>query len=172
MSNCIHATAPIFSSDSLSESSALKFQRFRLLFFKNPPTFSCKIAWQAADNVRLWTIIERFWYLELSHVDEQMADRYSIFGPTPRPPSCMLRFVMLSIEFKVTSFTEWSRQLKINPLYAIISGFSPGDAPGTGTFYDFYSRLWLSDSKTFRHMSVSQRQRWRNHLRKVKRLCL
>ena len=102
-----------------------------------------------------WTIIDRFWHLDLSLVDEQMADRYSIFGPAPRPPSCMLRSVMLSIEFKVTSFTEWSRQLKINPLYAIISGFSPGDTPGTGTFYDFYSRLWLSDSK---NLSPHERQ--------------
>ena len=67
------------------------------------------------------SLIDRFWHLDLSHVDEQMADRYSIFGPAPRLPSCMLRSVMLSIEFKVTSFTEWSRQLKINPLYAIIS---------------------------------------------------
>ena len=96
-----------------------------------------------------WTIIDRFWHLDLSHVDAQMADCYSNFGPAPRLPSCMLRSVMLSIEFKVTSFTKWARQLKINPLYAIISGFSPGDTPGTGTFYDFYSRLWLSDFKNF-----------------------
>lgn len=59
----------------------------------------------------------------------------------------MLSSMMLSIEFNVTSFTEWSRQLMINPLYAIISGFTPGDTPGTGTFYDFDDRLWLSDSK-------------------------
>ena len=60
-----------------------------------------------------WTIIDRFWHLDLSHVDEQMADRYSLFGPAPRLPSCMLRSVLLSIEFRVTSFTEWSRQLII-----------------------------------------------------------
>lgn len=48
-----------------------------------------------AIPVSVWTIIDRFWYLELSHVDEQMADRYSIFGPTPRPPSFMLFFVFI-----------------------------------------------------------------------------
>ena len=62
---------------------------------------------------------------------------------------------MLSLEFKVTSFTEWAAQLKINPLYAIISGFEPGDTPGTGTFYDFNARLWLSDSK---NLSSHERQ--------------
>ena len=102
-----------------------------------------------------WMIIDRFWHLDLSHVDEQMADRYSIFGPAPRLPSCMLRSFMLSIEFKVTSFTEWSRQLRINPLFAIVSGFSPSDTPGTGTFYDFNARLWLSDSK---NLSPHERQ--------------
>lgn len=98
-----------------------------------------------------WTIIDRFWHLNLSCVDRQMADRYSIFGPKPRLPSCMLRSELLAIEFKVTSFTEWARQLKINPLYAIISGFTPGDTPGTGTFYDFNARQWMSDSKNISH---------------------
>lgn len=34
----------------------------------------------------------------------------------------------------------------MNPLYAILSGFEVGDTPGVGTFYDFFSRLWNSDS--------------------------
>jgi len=40
------------------------------------------------------------------------------------------------------------------PLYAILSGFSLGDTPGVGTFYDFCSRLWDSDSK---HLSPQLR---------------
>lgn len=35
--------------------------------------------------------------------------------------------------------------MKINPLYAILSGFEFGDTPGVGTFYDFLSRLWDSE---------------------------
>ena len=38
-----------------------------------------------------WTIIDQFWNLDLSRVDVQMADRYSVFGPVPRLPSDMLR---------------------------------------------------------------------------------
>ena len=59
----------------------------------------------------------------------------------------MQRSYLLSIDFKVTSVTEWAAQLKINPLYAIVSGFEVGDTPGVGTFYDFFSRLWDSENK-------------------------
>ena len=57
----------------------------------------------------------------------------------------MQRSYLLSIAFKVTSLTAWAAQLKINPLYAILSGFQVGDTPGVGTFYDFFKRLWDSD---------------------------
>ena len=62
----------------------------------------------------------------------------------------MRRSYLLSIEFKVSSITEWAAHLKINPLFAILSGFQVGDTPGVGTFYDFLKRLWDSDES---HMS-------------------
>jgi hypothetical protein len=93
-----------------------------------------------------WDIVERFWNLDLSKTDLIMKDRYSVFGPEPRLPSGMLRSYLLSIDFKVTSLTDWAAQLKINPLYAIVSGFEFGNTPGVGTFYDFFRRLWNSDT--------------------------
>ena len=92
-----------------------------------------------------WDIIERFWTLDLSYTDEFMRDKYSKFGPAPRTPSSMQRSYLLSIDFKVTSITDWVAQLKINPLYAILSGFEVGNTPGVGTFYDFFNRLWDSE---------------------------
>lgn len=80
----------------------------------------------------------------------QESDKYSKFEPAPRTPSSMQRSYLLSIDFKVTSITEWAAQLKINPLYAILSGFEPDNTPGVGTFYDFINRLWNSDDD---HMS-------------------
>ena len=65
-----------------------------------------------------------------SYTDEMMMSKYSKYGPAPRNPSCMQRSYLLSIDFKVTSVTEWAAQLKINPLYAIVSGFEVGDTPG------------------------------------------
>ena len=94
-----------------------------------------------------WDIIERFWNLDLSYTDIRMKDKYSVLGPKPRTPSCMHRSYLLSLDFKVTSVTDWAAQLKINPLYAILSGFEVGDTPGVGTFYDFFRRLWDSDDK-------------------------
>lgn len=93
-----------------------------------------------------WETIIEFWHLDLSLTDSLMMERYSKQGPVPRLPSCMLRSYLLSIKFKITSITRWVALLKENPLYAILSGFSFGDVPGIGTFYDFFSRLWDSDS--------------------------
>lgn len=95
-----------------------------------------------------WDIIDRFWHLDLSFTDEFMQDKYSRFGPKPRTPSCMQRSLLLSIAFKI-AITEWAAQLKLNPLFAILSGFEFGDTPGVGTFYDFLNRLWDSDSDNF-----------------------
>ena len=89
-----------------------------------------------------WDIIDRFWNLDLSFTDEFMKSKYSVFGPKPRTPSCMQRSYLLSIDFKISSITEWVSQLKINPLFAILSGFEFGNTPGIGTFYDFFHRLW------------------------------
>ena len=81
-----------------------------------------------------WDIIDRFWNLDLSFTDEFMRDKYSVFGPKPRTPSCMQRSFLLSIDFKVTSLTDWAVQLKINPLFAILSGFEFGDTPASVLF--------------------------------------
>lgn len=94
-----------------------------------------------------WDIIDRFCNLDLSYTDEMMRSKYPKFGPAPRTPSCMQRSYLLSIDFKVMSVTEWAAQLKINPLYALLSGFEVGDTPGIGTFYDFFSKLWNSEDK-------------------------
>lgn len=93
-----------------------------------------------------WTIIDQLWNLDLSKIDVQMADRYSVFAPAPRLPSNMLRSMIVALKFRIPRFTDWAAHLKLNPLYALLSGFSPGDTPGVGTFYDFCRRLWLSDA--------------------------
>ena len=93
-----------------------------------------------------WNTIIEFWHLDLSLTDTFMQDYYSKYGPAPRTPSCMLRSYLLSIKLKVTSITVWVSMLKECPLYAILSGFPVNDTPGIGTFYDFFDRMWLSDS--------------------------
>ncbi len=93
-----------------------------------------------------WEYIIQFWFLDLSPSDSIMQECYSVFGPEPRLPSCMLRSYLIALKLKVTSITQWCRMLRETPLYAILSGFTFGDTPGIGTFYDFFTRLWKDDS--------------------------
>ena len=101
-----------------------------------------------------WDFIVQFWYLDLSQTDSIMQECYSVFGPEPRLPSCMLRSYLLALKLKVTSITVWCRMLRETPLYAILSGFPFGDTSGVGTFYDFFSRIWQDDSN---HLSPKDR---------------
>ena len=103
-----------------------------------------------------WDYIVQFWYLDLSPTDSIMRDCYSVFGPEPRLPSCMLRSYLLALKLKVTSITVWCRMLRETPLYAILSGFPFGDTPGVGTFYDFFRHIWNSEQK---HLSVQLRHK-------------
>ena len=65
----------------------------------------------------------------------------------------MLISILVSVEFKITSYTRFAADLKENHLHAIISGFEAGDTPGVGTFYDFHKRLWLSESKNLSNVN-------------------
>ena len=103
-------------------------------YYPDPDTFS-------RDT---WDIIERFWNLNLSYSDELLAAKYSKFGPDPRTPSYMQRSYLLSIDFKVHSITDWVSQLKINPLYAILSGFDFDNTPDVGTFLLFCTTLSIN----------------------------
>ena len=74
-----------------------------------------------------WQVLDKFWNLDLSQIDILMQDRYSVFGPEPRLPSDMLHAVLVSIEFKITSYTRLASDLKENHLHAIISDFYVGN---------------------------------------------
>ena len=54
-----------------------------------------------------WDYIVQFWFLDLSKTDSIMQECYSVFGPEPRLPSCMLRSYLLALKLKVTSITVW-----------------------------------------------------------------
>jgi len=63
----------------------------------------------------------------------------------------MLRsFLLFLLTKPEIGITAWVDELYRVPLYAILSGFEPGDVPGVGTFYDFFARLWATSSKSFK----------------------
>ncbi|MFR7848723.1 MAG: hypothetical protein ACLU8S_15005 [Coprococcus phoceensis] len=94
-----------------------------------------------------WDIIERFWNLDLSYTDELLrkANTLSLVQNQGLLPVCNV-LIFFPLILKSIPLPIGSAQLKINPLYAILSGFQFGDTPGVGTFYDFLDRLWDSDS--------------------------
>lgn len=129
---------PIYSSDSHSDYQDFLVSNI-LRYYPDPFSISQKS----------WKTIIQFWHMDLSLTDKLASDSYSKYGPMPRTPSDMLRSYLLSIKLGVTSVTTWCQMLKECPLYAILSGFSPNDVPGIGTFYDFFNHLWQSDNNNF-----------------------
>jgi len=95
------------------------------------------------------TIYKKFKNLDLSKTESLMRDKYSVFGPNPYAPSSMLRSMLVAAALNISSITKWVATMRVTPIYAIISGFSPDKIPGVGTFYDFQSRLWDQESPNF-----------------------
>ncbi|MCZ8513862.1 hypothetical protein O9H85_15760 [Paenibacillus filicis] len=93
-----------------------------------------------------WPLILRCLITDLSFTATYLRDYYDLRGPAPRDPASMLRSYLL---FLMTNpeigLTKWVDELYRVPLYAILSGFEPGDIPGVGTFYDVLSRFWAAD---------------------------
>lgn len=78
----------------------------------------------------------------------------------------MLRSLILMHKQKVTSSDKWVFILKTSPILAILSGFSPDNVPGIGTFYDFFTRLWLNSSP---HLSSRKKRKFKRPKKKGKK---
>lgn len=82
-----------------------------------------------------WTYIVQFWYLDLSLTDSFMLDCYSVFGPAPRLPSCMLRSYLLALklksDFHIRSDAVCSGKLLFTPFSAV----SPPVTPPAWVFF-------------------------------------
>jgi hypothetical protein len=110
-----------------------------------------------------WPIIVKLWITDLSFTTTWLSDTYSLKGPTPRDPASMLRSYLLFLLTNPTiGITKWVDELYRVPLYAILSGFEPGDIPGVGTFYDFFCRLWGKEKENIKPKIQRRRKRKRN----------
>lgn len=95
-----------------------------------------------------WPLIAKLWMTDLSHITTMLHPLYGAQGPEPRDPASMLRSYLLNLFARPElSPTDWVTEMYRVPLYAILSGFEPGDVPGVGTFYDFFPRLWAAEQK-------------------------
>lgn len=114
-----------------------------------------------------WPIISKLWITDLSYVTTWLFDTYSLKGPAPRDPASMLRSYLLFLLTSPTiGITKWVDQLYRVPLYAILSGFEPGDIPGVGTFYDFFQRLWGYDKQNIKSQKQKRKKKKKKKLKK------
>jgi hypothetical protein len=109
-----------------------------------------------------WPVIKKLWITDLSKITTMLMPFYKNRGPEPRDPASMIRsYLLLLLTNPTMSIDEWVDELRRVPLYAIISGFKPGDTPGVGTFHDFFKRLWGSKKKNISHKKKSKKSRKR-----------
>lgn len=107
-----------------------------------------------------WPIITKLWITDLSYTTTWLYETYSLKGPVPRDPDSMFRsFLLFLLTNPTIGITKWVDELYRVPLYAILSGFEPGDIPGVGTFYDFFQRLWGQDNKNIKPNIKSKRKK-------------
>lgn len=106
--------------------------------------------------------------VDLTDAGTLLKHRYSSNprGRKPRNPCDMLRSLMLMHDQKVTSVDQWVFTLKTTPIWAILSGFTPDNVPGVGTFYDFFNRLWLAPSP---HLSNRKKRKLKKAKKKGKK---
>ena len=106
--------------------------------------------------------------MDLTDTADLLKHRYSSNprGRKPRNPCDMLRSLLLMHQQRVTSVDHWVFHLKTNHVLAILSGFSPGNVPGVGTFYDFFNRLWLSSTP---HLSNRKKRKLKKPRKKGKK---
>jgi hypothetical protein len=81
--------------------------------------------------------------IDLDPLADELAGLYSpaARGQPPVDPTAVLRSLILMIYMREDSITNWAETLKSEPLYAILSGFEPGNTPGVGTFYRLIDRF-------------------------------
>lgn len=84
----------------------------------------------------------KVFFTDLTAVRKILYDTYNPRGETPWDPVCLFRSYWLMCQYgNGGSITDWVDKLKSEPFWAVLSGFTPDDVPGVGTFYDFEDRL-------------------------------
>ena len=106
-----------------------------------------------------WHLAVKLWMTDLSALTTLLQEAYSLRGPQPRDPASLFRsYLLLLMTNPTMGLTEWIHEMRRTPIYALLSGFEPGDLPGVGTFYDFFKRLWPSARKHLKPKRLPKRK--------------
>ena len=96
--------------------------------------------------------------LNLDNLFPVIKPLYPVLGRPAKNQCELLRSLILMIDFKKQSITDWAFTTEHDDLLRIMCGFKKGDVPGTASYYDLLERLWLS-----------KRSKNRTKIRKFKR---
>ena len=84
--------------------------------------------------------------MENLNLDPAAATLKSFYSPVKhgdfRDPVNMLRSLIVMALLKIKGITQWVSDTRTHALPAILTGFSPHDTPGIGTYYDFLKRIY------------------------------
>ena len=94
---------------------------------------------------------EKLRLLDLDPVMELLAPFYFGTGRPAKNQPQILRSLVLMIDQKVSSLTNWCRKLRNDDLLAFLIGCSPDSLPPLGSYFDFLDRLWLQ-TKAFQKL--------------------
>jgi hypothetical protein len=138
-----------------SQPSHQEYQNFvqtllAIVYPDGPPPIHAHVA----TMIMLWlSELTNLLSVDLTPMRKIVEKIYSALGRPARVPENMLRSFLVMVLCGYTSITEWVKQMRSHPFYAIICGFYPFDVPGVGTFYDFVNLLMLRKPKDGRGLS-------------------
>lgn len=83
--------------------------------------------------------------MNLDPVGDFLAPFYSDTGKPAIHQPQILRSLVLMLDRKFTSLTNWVAELQSDDLLAMLIGCSPRHLPPLGSYFDFIDRLWLQN---------------------------
>lgn len=94
--------------------------------------------------LRLEGSISKLYLLNLDSVHPVIEKLYSNTGRPAKNQQGIIRSLVLMLDQKVYSISEWASTVASDPLLRAICGFDSDNAPSAASYYDFINRLWLS----------------------------
>lgn len=88
--------------------------------------------------------ISKLYLLNLDRVRPVIEKLYSSTGRPAKNQQGIIRSLILMLDQKVDSISEWASIVASDPLLRTLCGFDSDNTPSVASYYDFINRLWLS----------------------------
>ncbi|NLM12110.1 MAG: hypothetical protein GX213_15375, partial [Clostridiaceae bacterium] len=89
--------------------------------------------------------ISKLYLLNLDSLLPVIKPLYPGLGRPAKNQQGIIRSLVLMLDFKEHSITNWAKTVANDPFLFNLCGFDSKTAPGASSYYDFLIRLWQSD---------------------------